>query len=212
MSYPYPKREVIADGVIHVLGLIAAITGTVILLVWAATHSVGSNIAAVSVYAGFLLFALFASAAYHLLPWERSRPVLHRIDHAAIYLKIAGTYTPFVVLIGSAFAYVVLIGLWIVALVGAVAKLSFWQANGRGSLALYLLMGWACILLVGPMFQTLPTPALWLIFIGGGLYTLGTVFFSLESLPFHNAIWHGFVLVASTCFFVAVAVSLAQSV
>ena len=151
-----------------------------------------------------LILSLLASAAYHLLPWERSRPVFHRLDHAAIYLKIAGTYTPLVVLIGSWFAYVVLGVVWVVALLGAVAKLSFWATNARGSLALYLLLGWASVLLIWPMWLTLPGPAFALIAAGGLLYTVGTVFFAMKVLRFQNAIWHSFVLAASTCFFCAV--------
>ena len=163
MAYPYSLREVIADGVVHFLGLAAAITGSVLLLVWATRNGQTVELASVWIYASFLLTALVASAAYHMLPWERPRPWLHKIDHAAIYLKIAGTYTPIVVLIGSGFAYVVLAFVWIAALVGAVAKLSFWRVDGRGSLALYLALGWACLLLVGPMIRTLPEAAVWLI-------------------------------------------------
>lgn len=206
MSYPYPVREVLADAVVHALGLVAAITGTILLLLWMSAQSGAALILSVSIYLGFLLVSLFASAAYHMLPWERARPVLHKIDHAAIYLKIAGTYTPLVELIGSAFAYVVLTGVWAVAIFGAVAKLSFWRVDGRGSLALYLGMGWACLLLAGPILYTLPVSASWLIGTGGLLYTAGTVFF-VSNRPFQNAIWHAFVLAASACFFAAIAVS-----
>lgn len=211
MRYPYPTHEVLADAVIHFIGLTAAFTGSVLLLLWTLEQSDSMQIAATGVYAGMLLFALCASAAYHLLPWERPRPLLHKIDHAAIYLKIAGTYTPLVVLIGSAFAYAMLAGIWLVALAGAIAKLSFWRADGRGSLTLYLALGWACVLLVGPMMQTLPAQALGLIFAGGLLYTAGTVFFSWRALPFQNAIWHTFVLSASACFFAAISLSLAAA-
>lgn len=208
MSYPYSTREVVADGLVHAMGLGAAFTGVSLLLLHTTRHASVLEITAVSIYAAFLLLALLASAAYHMLPFEAPRPWLHRIDHAAIYLKIAGTYTPLVALIGSAFAYAVLAGVWIIALAGAIAKLSFWRTDARGSLALYLAMGWACLLLAGPMIRTLPVPTLWLIAIGGLLYTVGTAFFASRDLPFQNAIWHAFVLAASTCFFCAI--SLAQ--
>lgn len=206
MSYPYPIREVLADACIHALGLVGAIIGTVLLMLWVAAQSGTAEIVSVAVYLGFLLFALMASAAYHMLPWERPRPWLHKIDHAAIYLKIAGTYTPLVVIMGSVFAYVVLAAVWAVAIFGAIAKLSFWRVDGRGSLALYLAMGWACLLLAGPILYTLPVSASGLIAAGGLLYTLGTVFF-VSKRPFQNAIWHGFVLSASACFFAAIALS-----
>ncbi|MEX0311167.1 MAG: hemolysin III family protein [Tateyamaria sp.] len=205
MPYPYSIRETVADASVHVLGLSAGITASAMLLVHVVQTQGVAQIAATSIYTGFAVLALVASALYHLLPWDVSRPVFHRIDHAAIYLKIAGTYTPLVVLIGSAFAYVVLAAVWAVALIGAVAKLSFWATGARGSLALYLAMGWASLLLIWPMWQALPVAATALIVLGGGLYTVGTVFFAMKSLRFQNAIWHGFVLAASACFFGAVA-------
>lgn len=208
MPYPYSVRETLADAGVHVVGVTAAMLAGAFLLIHVAQTEGPAQIAATSVYAAFMFLSLVASAAYHLLPWERSRPVFHRIDHAAIYLKIAGTYTPLVVLIGSAFSYVVLAGVWAVALFGAVAKLSFWATDARGSLALYLALGWASVLLIWPMWQTLPGPVLLLIVAGGGLYTLGTVFYAHDGLRYQNAIWHGFVLVASACFFAAVALGI----
>lgn len=205
MPYPYSLRETLADASVHVLGVGAGLSAGAMLLAHVVQTQGAAQVAATSVYAGFAIFALIASAAYHLLPWEASRPVFHRIDHAAIYLKIAGTYTPLVVLIGSAFAYVVLAAVWLVAVFGAVAKLSFWATDARGSLALYLAMGWASVLLIWPMWQTLPGPSVALIAGGGALYTMGTVFYAAKALRFQNAIWHAFVLAASACFFGAVA-------
>lgn len=118
MPYPYSVRETLADASVHVLGLTAGITASAMLLVHVVQTQGAAQIAAISIYTALAVFALMASAAYHLLPWEKTRPVFHRIDHAAIYLKIAGTYTPLVVLIGSAFAYVVLAAVWLVALLG----------------------------------------------------------------------------------------------
>ncbi|WP_299151253.1 hemolysin III family protein [uncultured Tateyamaria sp.] len=204
MAYPYSTRETLADAGVHLISLAAAIGAGVLLILYVSqTHGV-PQIAATSIYATFLIFSLLASTAYHLLPWDCSRPVFHRIDHAAIYLKIAGTYTPLVVLIGSAFAYAVLAGVWLVALFGALAKLSFWATDARGSLALYLAMGWASVLLIWPMWQALPASAVALIAAGGLLYTVGTAFFARDGLRFQNAIWHSFVLAASACFFGAV--------
>ncbi|WP_299546898.1 hemolysin III family protein [uncultured Tateyamaria sp.] len=208
MPYPHSVRETLADASVHVLGLTAGITASAMLLVHVMQTQGAAQIAATSIYTGLAVFALVASASYHLLRWERSRPVFHRIDHAAICLKIAGTYTPLVVLIGSAFAYVVLAAVWLVALLGALAKLSFWATDARGSLALYLAMGWASVLLIWPMWQNLPGASTALIVAGGGLYSLGTVFYAQKSLRFQNAIWHSFVLAASACFFGAVALGL----
>lgn len=208
MSYPYPFREVLVDGMVHTIGLSAGIAGVIFLMMKAATLTSLPDMAALGIYAGFLLFALLASAAYHLSPFDAARPWLHKIDHAAIYFKIAATYTPFVVIIGSVFAYVILAIIWAVAVLGAVAKLSFWRPNARGSLALYLVMGWACVLLLPVMVQALPAASLWLVLSGGLLYTLGTVFFSWDGLAYQNAIWHGFVISASACFFIAITLTI----
>lgn len=207
MGYPYSLKETLADAGVHALGVGLAVTAGTMLILFVARTAEAGQIAATSIYAGFLIFALLASAAYHLLPWDRTRGFFHRVDHAAIYLKIAGTYTPLVVLIGSAFAYVVLAAVWVVAIIGAIAKLSFWATDARGSLALYLALGWASLLLIYPMWQTLPGPALLLIGAGGVLYTIGTVFFAMRALRFQNAIWHSFVLAASACFFGAISLA-----
>ena len=204
MPYPYSLRETLADASVHALGVVAAIAAGVALVVYVAQTQGPTQIAATSLYAGLLFLSLVISALYHLLPWDRSRPLFRRMDHAAIYLKIAGTYTPLVVLIGSAFAYVVLAGVWLVALIGAVAKLSFWAADSRGSLPVYLGMGWASVLLIWPMTQALPPLAVGLIIGGGVLYTLGTLTYRYPGMRYQNAVWHGFVLAASTCFFGAV--------
>lgn len=204
-AYPaFARSERIADGVIHLLGVIFALTGAVLLIGFAAIWSGGAQTAAVSVYGAALMATFVASACYHMTPWERLRPALRRIDHAAIYLKIAGTYTPLVVMIGSGFGYVVLALVWVLALVGALAKLFFWATPGRWATLLYLVLGWLSLALIWSLAQTLPVPATVLIVAGGLLYSAGVIFFNWESLKFSNAIWHGFVLSASGCFFAAI--------
>jgi hemolysin III len=203
--YPrYARAERIADGVMHALGVAFALTGAVLLITFAALEASGGQIAAVSVYAGALIATFTASALYHLTPWERLRPALRRVDHAAIFLKIAGTYTPFVVLIHSAFAYAVLALVWTLALGGALLRLLKRGKLGQIQTWTYLLLGWLSLLLVWPMVQTLPVPATALVFTGGLLYSAGVIFFRWESLRFSNAIWHAFVLAASACFFAAI--------
>jgi hemolysin III len=209
MAYPSTKPETLADGAVHLAGLSLAIPASALLLMNAADTS--SETTAATLYAGCLIFAFAASALYHLSPVDGLRPLLNRIDHAAIYFKIAGTYTPFVVLIGSGFAYAVLGLVWVLALLGAVAKLWFWGTDGRGSLALYLIMGWLAVLLFWPMSQVLPPAAVFLIVTGGAIYSGGAWVFAKPEFRYQNAIWHGFVLSASTCFFAAIALSLQVS-
>ncbi|WP_341213482.1 hemolysin III family protein [uncultured Limimaricola sp.] len=207
-DYPaYARSERIADGVIHALGVIFALIGAALLIslsVWDA-QARADRIVAVAIYGAALIATFSASAFYHMTPWARLRPMLRRIDHAAIYLKIAGTYTPLVVLIGSAFAYAILAVVWAVALGGATAKLFFWKSPGRLGPTLYLLLGWLSTALVWSLAMTLPVASTALVVIGGLLYSAGVIFFVWEGLRFSNAIWHGFVLAASACFFAAIA-------
>lgn len=163
---------------------------------------------ATGVYSACALLSLIASAIYHMSPHDGLRPMLHRIDHAAIYLKIAGTYTPLVMVIGSGFAYSVLGVVWTLALAGALAKLWFWRTDAQGSLALYLAMGWLSVLLIWPMWQSLSGTAITLIVTGGLIYSAGTFIYAHPGMGFQNALWHGIVLSASVCFFSAIALSI----
>ncbi|KPP90388.1 MAG: hemolysin III [Rhodobacteraceae bacterium HLUCCA08] len=204
--YPaYSRAETIADGVVHAIGLAAATIMSVLLLIWAMGTGDGGRIVGVSVYAAALVFSLLASALYHMTPWGRTLPIFRRIDHAAIYFKIAGTYTPLMVLIGSAFAYGILTLVWVLAAAGAVAKLLFWARPGKWAPILYLVLGWLSLAVIWKLVPILPVAALVLILVGGLLYTLGVVFFSWKGLRYQNAIWHLFVLAASSCFFAAIA-------
>ena len=208
---PYPaftRAERIADAVLHVLGVALAIAGTVLLIVWASGTADAGRIAGVSVYGAALIGSFVASACYHFTPWERPRPALRRIDHAAIYLKIAGTYTPLVVLIGSAFAYGVLAVVWALAALGAAMKLFFWARPSRWGAGLYLGLGWISVALLGALVPVVPLTSLVLMGVGGVVYSVGAVLFSLDPWRFQNAVWHGFVLAASVCFFVAIALAI----
>lgn len=210
--YPmYTRGERIADALMHVAGVGFAIIGTILLIIWAAGTLDGGTIAGLSIYGAALIASFVASACYHFTPWERARPALRRLDHAAIYLKIAGTYTPLVVLVGSAFAYGVLGLVWALAAVGAVAKLFFWGRPSHGGTLLYLGLGWISLALAWSLWPLLTTTALTLMIIGGLVYSAGAIVFSIDGLRFQNAIWHGFVLVASICFFAAIALAVAPA-
>jgi hemolysin III len=206
MPYPYSSSETIADGTVHIIGLGFAVPASIILMMSA--NGQDMPLIAIIVYAACFLFSLTASAIYHLLPYERSRAFLGRLDHAAIYFKIAGTYTPLVVAIGTGFAYGILGVVWVLAIIGAVAKMWFWSTESKASLALYLAMGWLSVLLIWPMWHQLPGNALILIGIGGLTYSAGTIVYAHRGMRYQNAIWHVFVLAASICFFAAIALSL----
>jgi len=144
-AYPvYARSERIADGTMHTLGVAFALLGAVALIVWAMMRGAG-DIPALAVYGAAMIATFTASAFYHLTPWEALRPVLRRIDHAAIYLKIAGTFTPLAAMIATPFAYAILGLVWALAVWGIARKLFFWQEPGRFGPALYLVMGWLAV-------------------------------------------------------------------
>lgn len=179
--------------------------GAVLLVGWAAGTADATQITAVAIYAATLITTFVASAVYHLTPWHSIRPLLRRIDHAAIYLKIAGTYKPLVVTIGSGFAYLVLALVWTLALIGVVLKLFFWRTPGRSGPALYLVMGWLSPPLILSLWPVVPLSTIVLIALGGLIYTAGVPFYATQRLRYATAIWHGCVVIASACFFIAIA-------
>jgi len=202
MPYPHSRAETIADGAVHVAGLLFAVPFSVLLIRQAALSPVG--VTAPLVYVVCMIAAFAASALYHLSPVSRTRPLLRRIDHATIYLKIAGTYTPLVAIIGTGFAYTVLGVVWALAVFGVMSKLWLGRMDGRGSLALYLGMGWLSLLLIWPLWQALGGRGVALILAGGSIYSAGTLIYSHPGMRFQNALWHGVVLLASVSFFAAI--------
>ena len=205
-----PER--IADGAVHAIGLLAAIVGAMLLLAWGGDHLGTTPFIALAVYATALICTFAASAVYNMMPYDGPRPFLRRLDHAAIYFKIAGTYTPLVVMIGSGFAYVILVVVWALAAIGITLKLFFWRTPGRFGPALYLVMGWLAVFLIWALIPVAPARVIWLIAAGGLIYTAGVPIYAAKSLPFSRAIWHGFVVVASACFFAAIAFGAAAAI
>lgn len=203
-EYPdYATSELVTDGVVHLAGIAAALVAISAFLSGHFSALDGWTFASLVIYWIGLLAMLSISFCYHMTPWERFRPHLRRYDHATIYLKIAGTYTPFVAVIGGAWGYGLLAIVWALALFGAGRKLFHWESPGRMGVFLYLGLGWISVLLIWSIFLT-SQPAAWCVVIGGLLYTAGTIFFHWESLKFANAIWHGFVVVASGFLFAGV--------
>lgn len=206
MAYPYSKAETLADGAVHFAGLALAVPAFFLLTQHAQQSTAGMWPTAV--YAICALISFAASAVYHMSPVDRTRPALQRIDHAAIYFKIAGTYAPIVALIGTVYAFGIFVLVWVLALAGAVAKLWFWGAKGKASLWLYLAMGWLAALLIWPMWHALSGVALGLIVVGGLIYSAGARVYAHPGLAYQNAIWHLVVLIASSCLFSAIALSI----
>ena len=205
VSWRYTREEMVADAVVHVLGLVLAILGTITLVVLAALKADPSEVTAVVVYAVCLISLLGVSAAYNLWPVSPTKWWLRRFDHACIFLLIAGTYTPFVTRFPLEHSTVALIaGVWTVALAGAAVKIVLPGRFDRLAIVMYLLLGFSGGLTWEHMASSLSGTTVALIVAGGLTYAVGVVFHLWESLRFQNAVWHSFVLVASVLFYVAV--------
>lgn len=205
VRWNYDRAEVLADGVVHAIGVGAGLIAAIVLVAVACYFAGPADIAAVSIYAAGLIAMLGFSAIYNLLPVSRWKWILRRFDHSAIYILIAATYTPFLAQMKvSAISIALMVGVWSVAAIGVVLKLFFPGRFDRLSIGLYLAMGWSGVVAYDAIVDTLPSMTLWLIAAGGLLYTAGVIFHVWERLRFQNAIWHGFVLLAASCHYVAV--------
>lgn len=201
-SWPYSRAEIWADGTVHALGLAASLAAALALtgFLWLQPASAAER-GATAVYLATLLASLGVSAAYNLWPVTPAKWVLRRFDHSAIFLLIAGTYTPFAVKLHLPG---LLAGVWLVALGGAAVKLIWPGRFDRLAILAYLALGWSVVIAYDDVLAALAGPPLWLTAAGGLLYTAGVAFHVAERLKFHNAIWHGFVLAAAALHFAAV--------
>ena len=201
----YTARERLADGLIHGLGIIASLVALPILIVMAIPLLPLAAVTGLVLYAVASLAMFSFSAAYNLIPAPGWKDRLRRCDQAAIFMKIAGTYTPFALLkIGGILGAGLFGTVWIVALSAAAAKLFMPGRLDGVSVGLYLALGWAGLIVIRPLVAAMPLDALILLAVGGGLYTLGVVFHLWKRLAYQNAIWHGFVLAAASCHYAAV--------
>jgi hemolysin III len=204
LSWNYDREELLADGVVHTIGVGLALIGAVLLIILSgdSTQVVKT---AVLIYAAGLLTMLGISAAYNMWPASPRKWLLRRFDHSAIYLLIAATYTPFIAQMKVEIATIgLLLAVWCFAIVGIVLKLALPGRLDRLSIGLYLLLGWSGIMAYEPVAASLPGSALWLISAGGVLYSTGIVFHLSQTLRFQNAIWHCFVLMGALCHYMAV--------
>ncbi|MEJ6395642.1 hemolysin III family protein [Gymnodinialimonas sp. 2305UL16-5] len=206
----YSKAEYVSDAVVHGLGIGGALVAGPVLItlvvVW--TKDVGLT-TAVSIYAACLLAMWVCSALYNLVQRADLTPRLRQLDQSAIYFKIAGTYTPFVALASGSAGF--LAGIWATALGGASIILFSRKAPLWLAIVLYLGLGWAGAVLGGPLLSGISETALALLVIGGLLYSAGIIFLISHRLPFHNTIWHVFVLIATVSCYAAIVTEVAQA-
>ena len=205
VRWNYDRAELIADGVVHGIGVFCGLVAATVLVVLAAVYATPFEVAGVSVYVAGLLAMLVLSATYNLWPVSRAKWVLRRFDHSAIYVLIAATYTPIIMQMKhSIFAIALLIGVWCVAVVGIMIKLVWPGRFDRLAVGLFLAMGWSGFMIYDTVVASLPTLTLWFIAAGGMLYSLGIIFHAWQRLRFQNAIWHSFVLLGAACHYTAV--------
>lgn len=205
LQWNYDRAELIADAVVHVLGLTLATAGTVTMVVLAALYASTAETAAIVVYSLALVGLLCVSAAYNMWPISRTKWILRRFDHACIFLLIAATYTPFMTRfpLGTA-SLLLFVGVWAVALFGAALKLSLPGRFDRLSIVLCLLLGASGALAWNTVAEALPATTIALICAGGAIYAGGVLFHIRDGLRFQNAAWHACVLLASALFYSAI--------
>lgn len=197
------KHEHQADAAVHAVGICLGVAGAGFML-WAAIDSPnGGQVAPVAVYVFGLLAMLGCSAAYNVWRSYRSRDWLRRLDHAAIFVMIAGTYTPLVLRLPGAWPIVLAAGVWSAAAAGIVVKL--WQPRRVEaiSIALYLALGWCGLIAIEPLLLSFPSSTLTLLLVGGLIYSAGVALHVSRNLPYGRALWHASVLLAAAVHYAA---------
>ena len=202
------RAELAADAVVHGVGIAAAVAGAGALIFIAVTKRDALELVTVSAYSVGLLAMLICSTVYNMAERSRHRELLRRFDHAAIFVMIAGTYTPFTTLgLQGQWAVAMTIFVWAVAVFGVVLKLSVsTERFAKLSMALYLTFGWIGMVIMWPLLGSVGTPTLILLAVGGVIYSLGTIVHAFDWLPFQRAIWHGFVVIAAAIHYAAIVV------
>lgn len=205
-SSEYSVKEEVANAITHGLGMVLGIVGLVLLLIKAVDHDADAlTITSMSIYGGSIVVLFLASTLYHSIPYQRAKKALKTFDHCAIYLLIAGSYTPFLLVsLRTPLAIGLMIIIWSIALFGIIMKLAFIYRFEKLSLVTYLIMGWLSLIVIYQLAVHLNVGGLTLLAAGGVVYTLGVIFYVAERIPFNHAIWHGFVLAGCACHFLAI--------
>jgi hemolysin III len=201
----YDFHEIVADGIVHGIGIVLALIGVTALIFYATVWASLGEIAAAWIYGLGLLLCLSISFTYNIWPQTRTKWILRRFDHSAIFVLIAATYTPFLQRgTHDPLILFMLVAIWLTALGGITLKCLFPGRYDRLAILLYLAMGWSGVVVAAPISQYLPPITVWLIVAGGIIYSLGVIFHVWEKLRFQNAIWHAFVVAASAVHYGAV--------
>ncbi|MBN1366187.1 MAG: hemolysin III family protein [Syntrophaceae bacterium] len=201
----YSPVEEIFNSIIHGIGILISIAGLVLLIVFSALYGDSRHIVSCTIFGTALVLLYTASTLYHSFQKPSIKHLFRIFDHSCIYILIAGTYTPFLLItIQGTIGWVMFAIVWSVTLIGVFFKVYFVHRFEIISTIAYISMGWLIIFAIKPLFQALPGGGLALLISGGFAYTIGTIFYAWKRLPFNHAIWHLFVLSGSVCHFFSV--------
>jgi hemolysin III len=190
--------EEIANSITHGFGLILSVAALTILVVYASLEGDPWRITAFSIYGSSLTLLYLVSTLYHSLTHSRIKAIFRRLDHAAIYILIAGTYTPIILIsLRTTWVIYLLPVVWFMAIIGVYIKIFYIHRYERLTLGYYIIMGWMALIAAKPLFNSIPIESFVWIILGGVAYTTGVVFYAWNRLPFNHTIWHGFVLAGS---------------
>jgi hemolysin III len=201
----YTLAEEILHSLSHGVGAALSLVALVTLVMLAVTRGSIWHIIGYTVFGASLLALYLASTLYHGVQHRRLRPILRKVDHACIYLLIAGTYTPFVLIsLRTTLGLTLLTVVWAMAVFGIVYKIFFIDRFVVITTLAYVFMGWMSVVAWREMVEYLPNLGLWFLMLGGAFYTIGVIFYALTKIRYTHAIWHFFILAAGVCHFVAV--------
>ena len=205
LNHNYSEKEERLNIITHAFGLLLSVIGLPFLILKSLNFNGFWKPTSLIIY-GFSLIVLYAASTfYHAAKNPRLRRKLNIFDHAAIYVLIAGTYTPFTILVLEGSLGWIIFGLtWTFALTGIILKLFYTGRFDKLSTALYLLMGWQIMFVINPLMERFSTEGLQLLFAGGVFYTIGAVLYSMKKLPYNHAIFHVFVVLGSVCHFFSI--------
>lgn len=204
-STRYSFAEELANSISHGVGILLGIVGLAVLVGFAAVYGGAKHIVGVSVFGLSMILLYTASTLYHSVTHLKVKDILRTLDHSAIYLLIAGTYTPFcLVNLEGAWGWGIFAAIWTLAIIGIVSRVWLGRKSSKVSVAIYLLMGWFIVIAFKPLLANISSLALIFLIAGGISYTAGVVFYVWRRLPFHHAIWHLFVLGGTVLHFFAV--------